>query len=168
LLRQFPPKSTEVKFKLNNMEIFLSELSTCYFEWISWSKPLESRFSELVELCLANDPELTELQDRILARTILSPVASEFPPSVEKTRRLLKPIVAELESRGVEVREEFYQTVAAVAFPELTSQFKSYFLENGNHLLSLEERVESIYEGTTGLTTWCQCYKAFTNASAKS
>ena len=137
------------------MEEFLSEFSTCYFEWLPWQNRFKNLFAELVDLQLSTDPELSELQKLILSRTILSPVASQFPPSVERSRRLFKPLVAELESKGVELREEFYQALAATAAdPAQVQQFKSYFLDNGDHLMSLAERSESICEGTTGLTTW--------------
>ena len=137
------------------MEEFLSEFSTCYFEWLPWKNQFKNRFAELVDQRLSDDPELVDFQDRMLSRTILSPIAFEFPPSVERTRRLIKPVVAELESKGVEVREEFYRALAASATdPSKARQFKSYFVGNGRHLLSLAERSESICEGTTGLTTW--------------
>lgn len=132
---------------------FLTDFSICYFEWSGISKDMEARFIHLVERLTVADPELTELQNTILEQTVLSATASKFPPSVDRTRKLFKFVVVELETRGIEAREEFYKAVAAPSPIEQTLQFKSYF-NDGEYLLSLAERTESICEGTTGLTTW--------------
>jgi hypothetical protein len=62
-----------------------------------------------------------------LAATLVSPIAARFPPSPEKTRKLLKPIVQSIEASGAEVREEFYRAIAAAATTASSLQFRSYF-----------------------------------------
>jgi predicted nicotinamide N-methyase len=133
------------------MEDFLADVTGCYFEWSTITPKLDKQLNDIFEEQFSADPELVEFQNRILEKTLLSPIGKEFPPSSDKTRKLFKRFVLLLEASGVEVREEFYNAIAAPS--DQNFQFKSYF-QKGNYLLSLAERNEAIYEGTTGLTTW--------------
>ena len=122
------------------MEELIKELAICFFEWKSLPPNIEKQLEATIGDEIDTDPDLVEFQKRILQSTITSPIGVEFPPSGEKTRKLFKRLVLLLEERGVEVREEFYLTVAFVPSSSERPIFKSYF-HNGQYLLSLSGKV---------------------------
>ncbi|KAK7862478.1 hypothetical protein R5R35_005908 [Gryllus longicercus] len=104
-------------------------------------------------------------QKQFLENTISLPLVKQYPLKIEYMQSLMKLIILELENKGLEVCNEFYET-----FFELTNthaksatHFKHYMLrESIEHCITIQESSNFIGEGTTGLHTW-QASQALVN-----
>ncbi|TTJ38836.1 Protein-lysine N-methyltransferase EEF2KMT [Bagarius yarrelli] len=90
----------------------------------------------------------------ILKKTCLHPVCRKTPPALKYRRLFLSELIKRHESTGFEPLDELYDALAEVmGAEEETVCYKTYFLPSGQ-LISLEENVAMVSDGTTGLVTW--------------
>ncbi|XP_028310289.1 protein-lysine N-methyltransferase EEF2KMT-like isoform X1 [Gouania willdenowi] len=90
----------------------------------------------------------------ILEQTCLHPLCRTFPPSVRYRRSFLSELIRRQEALDGEYLDDLYEAFAEViGEKEKNECYKSYILPSGD-VVSLQESVAVISEGTTGLVTW--------------
>ncbi|XP_077979594.1 protein-lysine N-methyltransferase EEF2KMT-like [Glandiceps talaboti] len=94
-------------------------------------------------------------QQRIIAMTTNSELCKQCPPSRMYQKKFLKTLMQKCEDSGVDVCEEIFEKYAELisTSEEEDKCYKTYFLPNGK-TVSMEETVQLISHGTTGLHTW--------------
>ncbi|KAL8619207.1 hypothetical protein ACOMHN_049989 [Nucella lapillus] len=98
-----------------------------------------------------------QLQQQVLQTTILNPVCGQHPPALSYRTHFMKQLIQKLEQLDAEICDEVYET-----YTDLLTQkeddddtlcYKTYTLPGGNQV-SLQESVNLVSQGTTGLSTW--------------
>ncbi|KAK7112514.1 hypothetical protein V1264_011962 [Littorina saxatilis] len=98
-----------------------------------------------------------QLQQRVLHATVLNPVCRLHPPALSYRTHFMKQLIQKLEQLDAEICDEVYET-----YTDLLTQreddddtlcYKTYTLPDGDRV-SLQESVNLVSQGTTGLSTW--------------
>jgi len=132
-------------------------LKTSLFEWKPFL-PIKSTLETFISQAKCTDDGekiLTEFQSELAKETINSQLFKKYPPCPTSTVTYIKRYLLVFEASGIEGNSLFYDFVSQSHGSEHTNEYyKSYFDEEGEHLVSLVEKRELICEGTTGLRTW--------------
>lgn len=142
-------------------EHLLLYLKRSLFEWNSFLplKPMVETFINQ-QRATANesifDQNVIEFQSQLVKYTVSSQIFEKFPPCTKSTTSFIKKFLLVFESAQIEGHDSFYEYVSSseAKYKRGDNYFKSYFDEQGNHLVSLVEKSELICDGTTGLRTW--------------
>ncbi|KAL4239695.1 Protein fam86a [Mactra antiquata] len=98
-----------------------------------------------------------ETQKYMISRTVSSELCAKYPPSFNYQKAFLKKLLSTLETFGVEICDEIYE-----AYTELLQHsdkdddslcYKTYTLDAVSKV-TIQESVNMISFGTTGLSTW--------------
>ena len=102
------------------------------------------------------EQNMLEFQTNIIDQTIHSKIFEEFPPCTKSTKAFIKKLLLVFEHYQIEGHASLYDYVTNVEIMHTSkvNNFKTYFDESGNHLVSLVEKSDLICDGTTGLRTW--------------
>ncbi|XP_076441598.1 protein-lysine N-methyltransferase EEF2KMT-like [Babylonia areolata] len=133
------------------IEEILDLLSTQFLEMVPIRK---MKWKDAESAALVATPQL---QQRVLQTTILNPVCGQHPPALSYRTHFMKQLIQKLEQLDAEICDEVYET-----YTDLLTQkeddddtlcYKTYTLPAGDRV-SLQESVNLVSQGTTGLSTW--------------
>ncbi|XP_060559823.1 putative uncharacterized protein DDB_G0277003 [Ruditapes philippinarum] len=98
-----------------------------------------------------------EAQRYMLSKTVNSDLCQQYPPSIQYQRTFIKKLLTTLEGFGVEICDELYETYTALLqckdLEEDTLCYKTYTVDEDVRI-TIQESVNMISFGTTGLSTW--------------
>ncbi|KAK6169196.1 hypothetical protein SNE40_020294 [Patella caerulea] len=132
-------------------EELLKDLTSQFFEMVPVRK-IKWKEEQASALVTSQD-----IQRSVLRATLQHPVCLIYPPSLSYRRYFMKTLVHKLEEYHAEICDEIYE-----AFADLLEQteeeddtlcYKTYTLPTGDQI-SLQESVNLVSQGTTGLSTW--------------
>ncbi|ESP04044.1 hypothetical protein LOTGIDRAFT_156652 [Lottia gigantea] len=98
-----------------------------------------------------------EIQRNVLRATVQHPICLIYPPSLSYRRYFMKTLIHKLEEYQADICDEIYEV-----YTDLLQQseeeddtlcYKTYSLPDGGEV-SLQESVNLVCQGTTGLSTW--------------
>jgi predicted nicotinamide N-methyase len=123
---------------------------------------------------IAADHWSLDAQNAILEHTLLHSLQTKYPLHEDYQRKFAKAVISRIESDEQEVDERFYSFVVVVVTSTTAEDspspfaFKHYALpamRESQFLISIQENVNSISEGTTGLKTWPASLKLMAHLS---
>ena len=132
-------------------------IKTTLFEWKPFLpiKPIIETFMTHIKHKENGEQLLTEFQTNLAKATIDSELFKTFPPCPSSTVTYIKRLLLVLEECGIEGNSTFYDFVShADGLQSKREYYKTYFDDDGGHVVSLVEKRELICDGTTGLRTW--------------
>ncbi|XP_064628945.1 protein-lysine N-methyltransferase EEF2KMT-like [Lineus longissimus] len=114
------------------------------------SQNLQDELDRCLRLCVDSDN-----QRKLLQTTIHHPQCLKYPPSIRYRKMFLKLIIAKLEESEMDIADELYEAFTDVISIPSEEQYcyKTYTLPSGD-MVTLEESVSLVSQGTTGLQTW--------------
>ncbi|KAL1490752.1 hypothetical protein ABEB36_013398 [Hypothenemus hampei] len=96
-----------------------------------------------------------ETQEVLLKKTVNSELVLKRPLQLSYQKAFIKFLLEKLENNSQEVHDDLYSAYGRlVASPELSSKCYKHYIINNQAAISLEENINLISEGTTGLRTW--------------
>ncbi|XP_053392683.1 uncharacterized protein LOC123562779 [Mercenaria mercenaria] len=98
-----------------------------------------------------------EAQSYVLSKTVNSDLCRQYPPSIQYQRAFVKKLLTTLEGYSVEMCDELYETYTGLLqhrdSEEDTLCYKTYTVGE-DVKITVQESVNMISFGTTGLSTW--------------
>jgi len=98
-----------------------------------------------------------DLQREFLQATVKHPVCERCPPALSYLNYFMKMLIQKLESEDADICDEMYEAYTNILTRKEDEEdslcFKTYKLPNGE-FASLQESVNLVSQGTTGLCTW--------------
>ncbi|KAK7508077.1 hypothetical protein BaRGS_00001042 [Batillaria attramentaria] len=142
---------SKLSCRREHVDELLDRLSTQFLEMVPIRK-MKWKDEETAVLVAT-----AQLQQRVLQATVLHPVCRLHPPALSYRTTFMKQLVHKLEQLGAEVCDEVYETYTDLLMQREDEEdmlcYKNYTLPWGEKV-SLQESVNLVSQGTTGLSTW--------------